>query len=82
MASMRFVEGDARRACRDALNFYPDRALARLPVIVACRVEAYESMVASQPRAELLAVNLVVDPDRLLGAAQLAEDHALVVEGH
>jgi hypothetical protein len=26
--------------------------------------------------------HVVVDPDRLLGAAQLAEDHALVVEGH
>jgi hypothetical protein len=63
MASMRFVEGDARRACRDALNFYPDRALPRLPVIVACRVEAYESMVASQPRAELLAVNATISFD-------------------
>jgi hypothetical protein len=63
MASMRFVEGDARRACRDALNFYLDRALARLPVIVACRVEAYESMVASQPRAELLAVNAAISFD-------------------
>jgi hypothetical protein len=32
-------------------------------VIVACRVEAYESMVASQPRDELLAVNATISFD-------------------